>query len=119
MLPVVLIPIRAMRSLSDSEVEYIVRSCAMGMRSDGRGVVDYRHVLVESDIFPHCAGSSRVTIGSAVDVICGVKVVVGETGSDDNDYVQSSVEFSPSCNLKMDDKASAKYSAHIAEIIKS
>ena len=132
-----------MKTLSDSEVEYVVRSCALGMRNDGRSPVDYRNILVESDIFPHCAGSSRVTIGSAVDVICGVKVrrlflylelvntrfqvmllcwlqvVVGEAGSDDNEYVHTSVEFSPSCNLKMDDKATTKYSSHIAEIIKS
>lgn len=63
-----------MKTISDSEVEYIVRSCGLGMRSDGRGPFDFRNILVESDIFPHCAGSSRVTIGSAVDVICGVKV---------------------------------------------
>ena len=63
-----------MRTISDDEVEYIRRSCALGMRNDGRGLFDYRNMLVESDIFPHCAGSSRVTIGSAVDVICGVKV---------------------------------------------
>lgn len=63
-----------MKTISDSEIEYIVRSCSLGMRNDGRGPFDYRNILVESDIFPHCAGSSRVTIGSAVDVICGVKV---------------------------------------------
>ena len=65
-----------MRIISDAEVEYIVRGCSLGVRSDGRGALDYRHVLVESDIFPHCAGSSRVTIGNAVDVVCGVKVCV-------------------------------------------
>lgn len=65
----------AMKSISDSEIDYIVRSCTLGMRNDGRGPIDYRNIQVESDIFPHCAGSSRVTIGSAVDVICGVKVI--------------------------------------------
>mmetsp|Transcript_11457 Transcript_11457/g.18687 ORF Transcript_11457/g.18687 Transcript_11457/m.18687 type:complete len:306 (-) Transcript_11457:94-1011(-) len=108
-----------MKTLSDSEVEYIVRSCSLGMRNDGRSLLDYRNILVESDIFPHCAGSSRVTIGSAADVICGVKVSVSESGADNNDYIDSSVEFSPSCNLKMSEKAVAKYSFHIAEIIKS
>lgn len=108
-----------MKTLSDSEVEYIVRSCSLGVRNDGRSLLDYRNILVESDLFPHCAGSSRVTIGSAVDVICGVKVSVSESGSDNDDYIDSSVEFSPSCNLKMSDKSIAKYSYHIADIIKS
>lgn len=108
-----------MKTLSDSEVEYIVRSCSLGMRNDGRNLLDFRNILVESDIFPHCAGSSRVTIGSAVDVVCGVKVTVSESGSNNNDYVDSSVEFSPSCNLKMSEKAAAKYSSHVADIINS
>lgn len=46
-------------------------------------------------------------------------MVVGEESSDDNDYVQTSVEFSPSCNLKLDDKAAAKYGSRVADIIKS
>lgn len=81
-----------------------------------------RQVVVESDIFPHCAGSSRVTVGGAVDVICGVKVTVAEGSAKENEYIQSSVEISQSCSnvmsMKLDEKNSTRISTRIADIIK-
>lgn len=79
-----------MFGLSQTEKDFIRSSCSQDIRSDGRYFsrsapplfdpyldrkpIDFRSVTIESDIFPHCNGSSRVSIRNAIDVICGVKV---------------------------------------------
>lgn len=63
-----------MKAISESERKYIRLSCNKGIRNDGRGPFDLRSLSAECDILPNCNGSSRVSLGSSVDIVCGIKV---------------------------------------------
>ena len=116
-------------SISQSEKEYISRGCSEGIRSDGRGALDFRHFTIESDIFPHCSGSARVRVALEVDLVCTTKVElldVTSTGDHDNEddsttvvndslnVVEYSVVFSPSTNMKADERTLDEQGSNLA-----
>jgi len=103
--------------ISATEKAFICEGCAAGIRFDGRDVLDFRHLVLENSVFPHVNGSSRVRVADGVDVLCSVKVEVGEPlahapllGLFDVD-----VDISPSCNLKADDRRLMDHGAHVAQ----
>lgn len=49
---------------------------SQGKRLDGRGLLDYRAIKIETGIIPKANGSARVTIGNT-QVIAGVKIETG------------------------------------------
>ena len=49
---------------------------ASGKRMDGRGLEDYREIVVKTDILEKAEGSAEVHIGDT-RVLVGVKVVAG------------------------------------------
>jgi exosome complex RNA-binding protein Rrp42 (RNase PH superfamily) len=63
-----------MKAISEAERKYIRQSCNNGIRNDGRGPLDLRSLSAECDMLPNCNGSSRVSLGNTIDVVCGVKV---------------------------------------------
>ena len=107
----------AMKAISEAERKYIKYSCSKGIRNDGRGLLDLRGVTAESDILPNCNGSSRVSLGSSIDIVCGIKAVVAEYSASD-DYVEVGVELAPSCNWTLDEKKTTEIIGKISECIK-
>ena len=93
-----------MRSLSQSEKDYVIGGVDAGIRSDGRGLQQYREVSVEDSVFPHTHGSSRVVIGGGLEILCSVRVDVDEplVSKPDRGRFDVSVEFSPSCQFSED-----------------
>ena len=101
--------------VSAGEREYVRQGCECGIRADGRAAPDHRAVTVETGLLPHLNGSARVQIGGATDVLCSIKLEVvpeeeGKGGSSSSSsggggpQLEVSVDFSPSCNLKLDER---------------
>lgn len=64
---------------------FIGRSIENGRRIDGRGFDDIRDISIETDIISDKAeGSSLVKLGNS-EVLCGIKLAVGEPYSDNPD----------------------------------
>ena len=105
--------------ISEAEKEYIVGGCSDGIRSDGRGVNDFRVWSFENNVFPHVNGSSRVKIGDAIDIMCSIKLEVGEPrvkcpleGS-----LDVNVDISPSCGLRLDEHRIGDFADQVADLI--
>ncbi|VDN07639.1 unnamed protein product [Thelazia callipaeda] len=58
--------------LSEAEKVFIVHGAQEGLRSDGRGPLDYRPIIVQTGVLPTTNGSARVRIGST-DLLIGIK----------------------------------------------
>jgi exosome complex component RRP42 len=54
----------------------MIELLAQGKRLNGRGLLDYRAIKIETGIIPKASGSARVTIGDT-QVIAGIKVETG------------------------------------------
>jgi len=91
------------KQISLSEKVYIEEGIALGIREDGRDLIDNRTIHIENCILPHSNGSSRVKLNDCFDIICSIKMEVIETITLQG-LVDISVDYSPSCNLKIDDK---------------
>jgi len=77
--------------LSPSEKKYVEDGIAHGVRRDGRGLRDLRHVNIKVGLLPQANGSARVrSVFSSTDVICGVKF---EVGPFEDNPIQCSVEL--------------------------
>ena len=64
--------------LSASEAKFIHDGITQSIRSDGRGLLDLRHVFIKLSLLPQANGSARVRSKfSSTDVLCGVKFEVG------------------------------------------
>lgn len=120
--------------ISSSERMYIVQGCNSNVRSDGRKCKDCRKIFIEDNIFPHVHGSSRVKIGNSIDVLCSVKVEVGEYNNtssissssscstsrninNNKGMIECNVDISPSCNLRVDHMQLQDYGKEIASHI--
>jgi exosome complex RNA-binding protein Rrp42 (RNase PH superfamily) len=108
-------------SLSNTEIRFIKRGCELGIRSDGRGLSDYRCLQIENNILPHVNGSSRVRLGNGMEVICSVKLDVVQPAPTfpDRGMVTVCADFSPSCGLKVDDRHRAELSSRLGERLQS
>jgi exosome complex component RRP42 len=113
--------------ISASEREYVQQGCECDIRADGRAAGDHRAVTVETGLLPHLNGSARVQVGSGTDVLCSIKVEVvpeeeGKGGGGSGPQLEVSVDFSPSCNLKLDERkladAGSLLSQHLQRILK-
>ena len=69
------------------------------MRNDGRNLQQYRQYHVETDVFPHSNGSSRVVVADAIDIMCSVRVDVQEpnVSSPEEGALTILVQYSPAC----------------------
>lgn len=76
--------------------EFVRGLLANGMRSDGRGVDDFRKIEVWTDYIPKAEGSARVKIGDT-EVLVGVKLGVGTPFPDkpDEGVLIAAAELSP------------------------
>jgi len=54
----------------------MIELLSQGKRLDGRGLLDYRPITIETGVIPKASGSARVTIGNT-QLIAGVKVETG------------------------------------------
>jgi exosome complex RNA-binding protein Rrp42 (RNase PH superfamily) len=83
-----------------------------------RNPLDFRLSQIENDIFPHCNGSSRVSIRNSIDVICGVKLVV-VSGLESTNFASVALDLSPSCLAKVDETKANEITSRIEEILQA
>lgn len=115
---------------SQSEREYIEGSVRDNVRLDGRKNLEYRSISVENNVFPHVNGSSRVRVGGGMDILCTIKLEVldlqnggsssfdGPTSADEG-VLEFNIEYSPSCNLKCDERRLSDAGAQLSQQLQS
>ena len=105
------------KPISEGECLFVRQGCETGIREDGRGIRDHRLVTVETEILPHLNGSSRVRIANLIDVLCSIKAEVMELSINSlpKGIIDVSAEFSPSCNLKLDERRLVDIGSHLAQ----
>lgn len=109
------------RPISIAEKEYIIAGCASNIRGDGRGCQDLRSISIESDILPHVNGSSRITIGAVIDIICSIKLEISEPTSTapSDGIIEFSAEYSPSCDVKVEERKLQDIGSQVSEHLQS
>lgn len=80
--------------ISPAERDYITQGVEYDCRADGRGRLEYRHLVLETGILSQTSGSARCRLGDS-DVLVGVKVEIGEIeqGQPDQGRIVCNVEW--------------------------
>jgi exosome complex component RRP42 len=69
---------------SQGERKFTAEGIAAGVRIDGRSRLEYRDLILETDLLPQCHGSARATIPTDnTDVLASVKVEIDTPDSSD------------------------------------
>lgn len=84
-----------MVGLSLAEMRFLEGGIAQGLRSDGRGLHDFRNFSIDVGIIPQANGSARVRLG-ATDVIASVKAELGRPHS--SRPTQGKIEINMECS---------------------
>lgn len=110
-----------LRAISEGERAFVSMGAKLGIREDGRGPKDQRRVEVATDVLPHLNGSARVKIADVVEVFCSVKAEVQplEPHMAQRGMLEVSAEFSPSCNVKLDDRKLASIGSDLSQQLQS
>lgn len=107
--------ISVMVGLSLGEKDYIRCGIAQDLRTDGRKLLSYRHIDVETGVVPQASGSARVKIG-ATHVIVAVKAELGKPSScnPDKGRVFISVECSSIAEPMFEGRGGDELSAELS-----
>lgn len=106
------------KAISAAEKAFTREGCQAGIREDGRGLTDQRELSVETDVLPHVNGSARIKIADVIDVLCSVKAEVHclePHMAQQRGLLEVTAEFSPSCNVKLDDRKLASIGSHLSQ----
>ena len=108
-------------SLSDAEKDYIRNGVDMDIRGDGRTNYSFRAVSIEDQILPHVHGSAKVSVGNFTDILCSLKISVGEPRVDTKSQgiLDVSVDISQHTNVKIDERQLMDYGNSLAETLQS
>ncbi|KAG0171825.1 Exosome complex component RRP42 [Apophysomyces sp. BC1034] len=89
--------------ISPAEKQYIEQGVENDCRADGRGCLEYRHLILETGLLSQTSGSARCRLGDS-DVLVGVKVEIGdiEQGQPNEGRVVCNVECSPSASQQFE-----------------
>lgn len=92
---------------SAGEKKFTAEGIASGVRIDGRPRLEYREVILETDVLPQCHGSARATIpDDGTDVMASVKVEIDKPDASAPDC--GSLEVSASCWASMSASAATR-----------
>ena len=107
--------------ISSAEKEYVRDGVQMNVRGDGRVNSSFRAVDIEDQVFPHVHGSSKVSIGDSTDVLCSVKISVGEPKVDARaqGILDIGIDVSQHTNVKLDERQMMDYGNNLAQILQS
>ncbi len=98
--------------------QYIKEMIAKGMREDGRGMFDFRKIVITPGVIKHAEGSAQVDLG-ATRVLAGVKLQVEEpmkdTPNDGNMMV--SAELLPLAHAEFESGPPSPESIELARVV--
>ncbi|MEM1529978.1 MAG: exosome complex protein Rrp42 [Candidatus Bathyarchaeia archaeon] len=89
-----------------------------GKRLDGRGLIDYRPIKIETGIIEKAEGSARVLLGKT-EVVVGVKVEIGEPFSDrpNEGVLTVNSEFVPLASPEFEAGPPSEESIELARVV--
>ncbi|KAL0081842.1 ribosomal protein S5 domain 2-type protein [Phycomyces blakesleeanus] len=89
--------------ISPAEKSYIEQGVETDCRADGRGRLEYRHLVLETGLLSQASGSARCRLGNS-DVLVGIKVEIGEIEQDQPNQgrISCNVECSPSASQQFE-----------------
>jgi exosome complex component RRP42 len=92
-----------MSRLSRPEIDFIVAGAEQNLRIDGRGKLDFRPIVVETNLAPQTSGSARVRLAET-DVLVGIKLDISDVAPEAPDCgrLEVRVDCSPNA-LAMSD----------------
>jgi exosome complex component RRP42 len=104
--------------ISNINKEYIENLLKEGKRSDNRELLDYRDLIIETNVSKKAEGSARVKLGKT-DVIVGVKLSTQEPypDHDDEGTMMVSMEFSPAAGQRYEGGPPKMDSIEISRVI--
>ena len=109
-----------MTSITVSRIrqQQIALLIADGKRLDGRGLMDYRPIQIETGIIEKAEGSARVRLGKT-EVMVGVKIGIGEPFSDrpDEGVLTTNAEFVPLASPEFEAGPPGEESVELARVV--
>eukprot|EP01095_Lingulamoeba_sp_RSL-Kostka_P006117 TRINITY_DN1892_c3_g4_i1.p1 TRINITY_DN1892_c3_g4~~TRINITY_DN1892_c3_g4_i1.p1 ORF type:complete len:315 (-),score=103.06 TRINITY_DN1892_c3_g4_i1:93-1037(-) len=105
-----------MYKISESEKKYIENGVECGIRSDGRGRLEYRPIVLETNVIPQASGSSFLKLGEMeTQVLVGVKLELGEPSPEkpEQGKITTCIDWNASENSAMVNMLN--YGAYISE----
>ncbi|KAI1726875.1 3' exoribonuclease family, domain 1 domain-containing protein [Ditylenchus destructor] len=100
--------------LSMQEKNYIIDGASDGIRNDGRGLFDYRPIVLETGVLSSTNGSARVRIDTT-DVLVGIKAEM--TAVDDSSCCANRLKFFVDCSAIASPKFAGRGGSEFGEEI--
>ncbi|KAH7701438.1 3' exoribonuclease [Aphelenchoides avenae] len=101
--------------VADAEKNFIIDGIHEGIRNDGRGILDYREIFVETGVLQTTDGSARVRISDETDLLVGVKADI--TTVDDSRREENRLRFYVDCTANATPQWAGKGGAEFGEDI--
>uniref|UniRef100_A0A914QSI8 Ribosomal RNA-processing protein 42 n=1 Tax=Panagrolaimus davidi TaxID=227884 RepID=A0A914QSI8_9BILA len=102
--------------ISQAEKVYAVDGIHQGLRNDGRGLMDFRPIVVEFGVMPNTHGSARVRLGQT-DLIAAIKLRMRQV-KDTEDF-SNRVDFYVTCSAVASPDFAGKHGDECAQRIAS
>ncbi len=104
--------------MDDVKRDYVYNLVRGGMREDGRGLLDYREIKLETGVIKKAEGSARVKIGNT-EVIVGVKLGLGEPFPDtpDKGVIITNAELVPLASPEFEPGPPNEDSVQLARVV--
>ncbi|CAG8738003.1 5999_t:CDS:2 [Racocetra persica] len=106
--------------ISALEADYILRGIDDNLRADGRGLLDYREVILETGLITQANGSARCRLGEGTDVLVGVRVDIGNVEVDGTEEEVANIKAKRGrvvCNVECSPIASQQFAGRGADDI--
>ncbi|MCD6088971.1 exosome complex protein Rrp42, partial [Candidatus Bathyarchaeota archaeon] len=105
-------------TISRIRQKQIAQLLSSGKRLDGRGLLDYRPIQIETGIIEKAEGSARVRIGKT-EVVAGVKIEIGEPFPDrpDEGVLTTNAEFVPLASPEFEAGPPTEDSVELARVV--
>ncbi|KAJ1611860.1 hypothetical protein OIY81_1528 [Cryptosporidium canis] len=112
------------RSISDSERQFLEDGVDQGIRNDGRGLTDFRPIVIALDVISTANGSARIR-NDELDIIVAVKCEILSMDEKNELLPSSSIALNIDCSNIMDKISNAApsfadedYSLYLTNIVK-
>ena len=105
-------------TISRIRQKQIAQLLSSGKRLDGRRLLDYRPIQIETGIIEKAEGSARVRLGKT-EVIAGVKIEIGEPFPDrpDEGVLTTNAEFVPLASPEFEAGPPTEDSVELARVV--
>lgn len=106
------------RIISDLEKRHIENLAKKGQRIDGRGLNEYRDILIETNLIPKAEGSCKISLGKT-EIVAGVKISTGPPYSDtpESGVITINAELCPMAAPHFESGPPNEYSVEFSRVV--